>query len=167
MRHFLRLSICSIVISTAALAQERAPEFSDYPARVIQTRRSIKLRIHSTPDTACFRTMLRKVAREGQRFAGHYAISAWGCGTCLRVGIVDLTNGRTYVSPFEVSSAQGIIRVKADSRLVVIDDPERANPSWSYLWNGRHLLEIDEGRKVARRERKREFLQCSELTRLG
>ena len=165
MRHLLHLGICSMIISTAGLAQERAPEFSDYPVPVIQTRRSVKVQIRSTPDTACFRTMLRKVARDGHLFAGHYAIGSWGCGTCLRVGIVDLTNGRSYVSPFEVSSAQGIIHVKPNSRLVLIDDAERAEPSWWYLWNGRHLLDINEGRKIARHEREREFLRCSEITK--
>jgi hypothetical protein len=157
---------CIIVSSVGGIAQERSPEFSDYPVRVVSTRRSVKVQIHSTSNTVCFRTMLRKVAREGQLFAGHYAIGSWGCGTCLRLGIVDLTNGRAYVTPFEASSAQGIIRVKPNSRLVIIDDAERANPNWYYLWSGRHLLDIDEGRKVARHEREREFLRCSEMRRL-
>jgi hypothetical protein len=164
MRYLWRLSIICILGSTG-LAQERVPEFSDYPARAIQSSRSVNVQLHSTPDTACFRTMLRKVAREGQLFAGHYAIGSWGCGTCLRVGIVDLITGRAYVTPFEASSAQGIIRVKRNSRLVLIDDAERADPSWWYFWTGRHLLDIHEGRRVARHEREREFLRCSEMTK--
>lgn len=107
--------------------------------------------------------MLRKAARHGQRFAGHYAVGYLGCGTCLRLGIVDLITGRAYVTPFEASSAQGIIKVKPDSRLVVIDDAEH-DGSWYYLWTGRHLLSIYDG-KVARHEREREFKRCSEITR--
>lgn len=147
-----------------ASAQERIPEFSDYPARVVRTHRSVKVQIHSTLDTPCFRTMLRITAREGQLFAGRYAIGYWGCGTCLRIGIVDLASGRSYVTPYEASSAQGIIKTKRGSRLVVIDDAERGR-SFYYLWTGRHLLPIYDG-KVERREPDREFLRCSEITRL-
>lgn len=162
--HFDLVLACVLLLSTTASAQERVPGFADYPARVVRTRRSVKVRIHSTPDTACFRTMLRKTAREGRLFAGRYAIGYWGCGTCLRIGIVDLTSGRAYVTPFEASSAQGVVKVRRDSRLVVIDDAESAYGSWHYLWNGRRLLRVVNG-EVERREPGREFLRCSEATR--
>ena len=155
---------CILFVGAIAFGQERVPKFTDYPARVIQTRRSVKVQIHSTADTACFRTMLRKTAREGQLFAGHYALSYWGCGTCIRVGIVDLINGRAYVTPYEASSAQGVVKVKPDSRLLVIDDAERTNGSWYFLWTGGHLLPIYNG-KVERHEPEREFKRCSEITR--
>jgi|SRR6266705_3893716 len=164
MRQLLHLAIlCILFQGVSGLAQERTPKFTDYPARVITTRRSVKLQIHSTPDTACFRTMLRRVVRSGLRFAGHYAVGSWGCGTCLRLGIVDLTNGRTYVTPFEASSRKGSINVQRDSRLLIIDDSEHP-PGEYYLWTGRHLLAINNG-KVERREPEREFLRCSEITR--
>jgi len=165
MRYFSYLAACILICGASTVAQDRAPQFTDYPARVVRARKSAKVQIQSTPDTVCFRTMLRKVSREGQLFAGHYAVGYWGCGTCLRLGIVDLINGRAYVTPFEASSAQGIIKVKANSRLLIIDDAERADPSWYYLWTGRHLLDIDSGGKVAHREREREFLRCSKKTR--
>jgi hypothetical protein len=163
MRYLWHVAIICI-LSVGATAQERAPKFADYPARVLPIRRSVKIQIHSTPDTICFRTMLRNVARKGLLFAGHYAVGSWGCGTCLRLGLVDLITGRSYVTPFEASSQQGSLRVQPDSRLLIIDDAERADRSWYYLWNGRHLLDIHDGRKVARREREREFLRCSEIT---
>jgi thiol-disulfide isomerase/thioredoxin len=157
------LAAMMIVFSPAgAFAQERAPKFSDYTARVVPTRRSTKVRIHSTPYTACYRTMLRNVAREGELFAGHYAIDYWGCGTCVRVGIVDLLTGRAYVTPFEASDSlsDGGFKVKADSRLLVIDGYSRSS---HYVWNGRDLLELDEGRKLSRRDP--DFLKCSEMSR--
>jgi hypothetical protein len=159
---FYLVMTCILLVGAIASAQERDPRFTDYPARVVQTRRSVKIQIHGTPDTACFRTMLRKTAREGQLFAGHYALGYWGCGTCLRVGIVDLTNGRAYVTPYEASSAQGVVKVKRDSRLLIIDDAERSDGSWYYLWTGQHLLRISNGR-VERREPEREFRRCSEI----
>jgi hypothetical protein len=154
---------CTLLLGAIASAQQRIPRFTDYPARVVRIRRSAKVKIHSTPDTACFRTMLRRTAREGQLFAGHYALGYWGCGTCLRIGIVDLTTGRAYVTPYEASSAQGVVKVKGDSRLVVIDDAESTGGSRYYFWTGRHLLRISNG-KVERREPGREFLRCSEIT---
>ena len=108
--------------------------------------------------------MLRKTAREGQLFAGRYALGYWGCGTCLRLGIVDLANGRAYVTPYEASSAQGVLKLKPDSHLLVIDDAENPDGSWYYLWTGRHLLRISNG-KVGRHEPEREFKRCSEITR--
>jgi hypothetical protein len=147
----------------ACAAQDRVPKFTEYPARVIRSNRSVKIQVHSTAYTACFRTMLRKTARGGQLFAGHYAIWDWGCGTCLRAGIVDLVTGRAYVSPFEVSTAQGVFNVMANSRLLVVNDPELDRTSY-FLWNGRHLLPISD-RQVARREPEAEFSTCSEMTR--
>jgi hypothetical protein len=164
MRNFLAI-MCILFHVANGLAQD--PKFTDYPARVIPTRRSVKLKLHSTPDTVCFRTMLRKTAREGQLFAGHYALGFWGCGTCIRMGIVDLLNGRSYVSPFEVSNPppQGGVKVKPNSRLIIVDDPVRTDGSWYYYWNGRHLLDILGGGKISRRERQREFAPCSQITR--
>jgi len=108
--------------------------------------------------------MLRKAAREGQVFAGHYALGYWGCGTCIRLGIVDLVTGRSYATPFIASSAQGIIKVKANSSLVVIDDVENPDGHLYYLWTGRNLLQILNG-KVDRRESKPDFELCAETTR--
>ena len=92
------LAACILICSASTVAQDRAPQFTDYPARVVRARRSQRVQIHSTPDTVCFRTMLREVAREGRLFAGQYAVGYWGCGTGLRLGIVDLYP-RAYVIP--------------------------------------------------------------------
>ena len=74
----------------AVPAQAPPLKFADYPARIIQAKSSVKVKLNSTPDTSCFRTMLWRTARQGVRFAGHYAIDYWGCGTnCARIGIVD------------------------------------------------------------------------------
>ena len=73
------------------LGKNSPPKFTHYPKRVVRTRRSVKVKIHSTPDTTCFRALLRKTAHDGQLFAGHYALGYWGCGTCLRIGIFDLS----------------------------------------------------------------------------
>lgn len=158
------------------VAQE--PKFTDYPARVIGARTSVRVKHNSTPDTPCFRAMLRQTARAGQRFAGHYAIDYWGCGTnCARVGIVNLLTGRAYVSPFYVGIAGGgrhrSIRIKPDSRLVLVNDPEVVREEYGdpppaelaaayFLWTGKHLLPIRQG-KVDLSEPKRAFEPCSRV----
>ena len=62
-----------------------------------------------------------------------------------------------------VSTAQGLYNVMANSRLLVVNDPEVDTTTY-YLWTGRHLLAINNGR-VERREREREFQTCSESSR--
>lgn len=173
---FILVMLCAW---SAAVAQERTPNFNDYPAHVRQTKSSANVKIYSTPDTSCFRTMLRQTARQGVRFAGHYAIDYWGCGTnCARIGIVDLISGQAYVSPFYVGIAGGghnAIKTEAGSWLVLVNDPQvvRAEygdpipeefvPSY-FLWNGKHLLPIREG-KVEPSEPKRAFDPCVAKTR--
>ncbi|HZS47892.1 MAG TPA: hypothetical protein VFC63_22670 [Blastocatellia bacterium] len=156
------LIACILICGSSTFAQQYTPQFTDYPSRVIQVRRSVKIQLHSTPYTACYRTMLRKTLREGQLFAGHYSLGHWGCGTCIRLGIVDLTNGRSYVTPFMASSAQGLIKVKADSRLVIIDDAESTDGTLYYLWTGKRLLPIFKG-KVSPREPEPQFQNCAEM----
>ena len=164
MRRLLHFLIpCILLHGANGLAQDRVPKFTDYPARVVQTRRPVKVRLKSTPYTACFRTRLRDTAIGGEPFAGHYVLGYWGCGTRIRVGIVDLLTGRAYVSPFEVSSAQGIYKVRVDSRLLVVDDAEHGGIFY-FLWTGRHLLPIPNGR-VERQEPEPLFKTCREMSR--
>jgi len=112
--------------------------------------------------------MLRKTAHEGQLFAGRFAVDYWGCGTCIRIGIVDLITGRTFVTPYEItpSASDNIVKAKADSRLLLVAHSEAPGGYLYYLWTGRHLLPIYDG-KVQRRERERDMLRCSEIKRFG
>ena len=164
---FLILIVLTLGVycSETAYAQP-IPQFKDYPARVVATRRSVKVNIRSTPDSVCFRTMLRKTARKGQLFAGRYAVDYWGCGTCIRIGIVDLITGRTYVTPYEItpSAPDNIVKAKTDSRLLLVAHSEAPGGYLYYLWTGQHLLPIYDG-KVERSEPQREFTPCSEIPR--
>lgn len=48
-----------------------------------------------------FRTRIRKAAREGPNFAGHYTVADWGCGTaCESMVVVDAETGAVYEGPF-------------------------------------------------------------------
>ena len=176
----MKTTICFIVIAccVVTVAQKRSPKFTDYPARVIRTGSSVSVRLNSTPDTPCFRSMLRRTVRRGNRFAGHYALDYWGCGTnCARIGIVDLLTGRAYVSPYYIGIAGGggrPIRTEPNSKLVLVNDPTVVRESYGdpppeefgpryFLWTGRHLLPVNNG-KVGP-EPEREFKPCSEISR--
>src|SRR5687767_11959254 len=147
MRHLVFSAAYILLAYTIAFSQEPVPRFSDYPAKVIRTTKSVKVRIHSTPDTVCFRSKLRTTARKGEGFAGHYALSYWGCGTeCARIGIVDLITGRAYVSPFSVSGVG--IKTRIGSRLVLVNDPNVVGKNFGdptparylpvyFVWTGR------------------------------
>jgi hypothetical protein len=169
----LRMIILSIALSSNGniFAQKRIPGFTDYPAEVIRTGTSVKVKIHSTGDTSCFRTMLRNTVRSGERFAGHYVLSYWGCGTeCARLGIVDMLIGHSYVSPFSVTGVG--IKVRWDSRLLIVNDPDAVGSNYGvpsplrykpnyYLWTGRHLLLIANGKVT--NEPEREFKRCRDM----
>jgi hypothetical protein len=164
------------LFGSAVPAQAPPLKFADYPARIIQAKSSVKVKLNSTPDTSCFRAMLRQTVKQGARFAGHYAIDYWGCGTnCARVGIVDLITGRAYVSPFYIGIAGGgqhkSIKTEAGSRLVLVNDPKVVREEYGepapeefapgyFLWTGQHLLPIRDG-KVEPAEPKRAFEPCS------
>jgi hypothetical protein len=149
----------------------RAPRFRDYPSKSKFAPRRARINIHSTPFTPCFRTILRQAVVAGDRFAGHYRVVQFGCGTeCLRVAITDLVSGRTYISPFAVGSAG--IEVAPGSRLLIANSPEKLRETYGdapppyvktqyFIWNGRGLKEIEGGK--LRREPEREFKTCSEM----
>jgi hypothetical protein len=167
------IAIC--LCGFAAVAQERSPQFADYSVPIVPTKSKARVKIYSTADTACFRTMLRQTAQNGARFAGHYAIDYWGCGTnCARIGIVDLKTGQAYVSPFYVGIAGGgqhtSIKTQPGSRLVLVNDPEVVRQEYGdpapeefapayFLWTGKQLLPIN-NRKVEAKEPKRAFEPC-------
>jgi hypothetical protein len=44
-----------------------------------------------------FRTNIRKAAKRGPNFAGHYTVTSWGCGTgCIQAVIIDELDGTVY-----------------------------------------------------------------------
>lgn len=165
-----------VLISLVSCAAAQAPDFKDYPARVTGPKKPARVEIYSTADTSCFRAMLRQTARAGARFAGHYAIDYWGCGTnCARIGIVDLVTGQAYVSPFYVNIAGGgehkSIKTAPGSRLVLVNDPEVVRKEYGdsppdefgpayFLWTGKRLLPIKDG-KVQTQEPRRAFDRCA------
>lgn len=82
--------------SIRAAAQD-APRFSDYPATGEHTGRLAPLDLRSEPKAAMLQTRHREARKGGANFAGHYALTRWGCGTdCFLIGIVDIRTGDAY-----------------------------------------------------------------------
>ncbi len=98
-----------------------------------------KINLKSHPAARNWRTALREGVKNGPRFAGHYAIATWGCGSgCIEFGLVDLKTGKVIfpdgitpitISPlvdaynFEESSkpeSERGFRCRTDSRLLIV-----------------------------------------------
>ena len=166
-----QLGLYLLIAVIPCYAQTRPPGFDAYTVEPAFPRHSARVQINSGPDTRCFRTMLRVTVRSGQRFAGHYAILNWGCGTeCTRIGIVDLRTGKAYVSPFGI----GIInlQVRPNSKLMIANSPEWIQATYGdappdyistqyYVWDGARLRKVANGRVGT--EPEREFEPCSAL----
>jgi hypothetical protein len=102
-----------------------------------------------------FRTQLRKGARTGPNFGGHYTIVTWGCGSdCRRIAVVNVLNGNVYFAPFTVSfgveQGEGY---RLDSRLYIANPPQlnefpygspmldSYKPSW-WVWKNNRFVKI-------------------------
>ncbi|HEX7333686.1 MAG TPA: hypothetical protein VF290_19450, partial [Pyrinomonadaceae bacterium] len=50
-----------------------------------------------------FRTRLKEAAQEKPNFAGHYILTAWGCGAgCLMGAAIDANTGKVYWFPHTI-----------------------------------------------------------------
>ena len=92
-RHF-SLAVLTLVLSTAAVAQNsREPSFNSYRASV-ETARAKTINFKNNPAARTMRTRLSEALGGGVNFAGHYIVAGWGCGTgCISGAIIDARNG--------------------------------------------------------------------------
>jgi hypothetical protein len=101
-----------------------------------------------TEEDRTFRTMIRRAARKGPNFAGHFAIAHWGRGSGLTSFVVlDVATGRVYDErpfdfidvPFQGASSgrdyEGLV-YKPGSRLLIADGcPENGKcGTYYYEW---------------------------------
>ena len=65
-----------------------APTFEQYPEHTSYRGPIAAPDVRSNPESRMFRTMIRKGAKRGPNFAGHYTMVFWGCGArCAAVAI--------------------------------------------------------------------------------
>jgi hypothetical protein len=81
---------------TAFSQPSRVPAFSDYQVPVSKSRpKAPDLKSHKK--ARLFRTSLRNATKDGVNFAGHFALTYWGCGSSCGVGaIVNLKTGAVF-----------------------------------------------------------------------
>jgi hypothetical protein len=94
--------LLSVVVGCSAQKVPSRPSFADYPASKAFTGTPAAPKLVSK-DQRLFRTRIRTGGDHHGRFAGHYTIAEWGCGTdCSQFAIVDLVTGAVS-GPFTVS----------------------------------------------------------------
>jgi hypothetical protein len=83
------------IVTSADLADKRAPTFASYRVTVPQVSDNPKLDLKSNPTARMYRTVLRREIAQGPNFAGHYRFAIWGCGSsCAMFAVVNLNTGR-------------------------------------------------------------------------
>lgn len=131
-------------------AQDRVPEFKDFPATPIYRGKNAPLIL--TADVRSFKTRLRAAAKERPNFAGHYIVTTWGCGTgCDSGAIIDAKTGRVYWFPFaigqdyEAGEEFNPVEFRADSKLIIfngvrVDRDEKGGARFYKFEDGRFIL---------------------------
>lgn len=98
MIHLVTASILSLLVAGASFGQNRVPRFKDYPVSERYSGQNAPLVLKR--DDMMFRTRLREAAKAKPNFAGHYILTAWGCGAqCLIGAVIDAKTGMVYWFP--------------------------------------------------------------------
>ena len=118
------IATTSTEVATLATTETAAgvllPTFEDYPAVETFDGTPAEVNLASHPDASMFRMRLSESPPYDTRFAGHYRIVEFGCGTvCQSIWAVDLIDGSVY-SLFTAGSG---VAYRPDSRLIVKNDP--------------------------------------------
>ena len=98
------------------------PKFDDYRVTERYTGKNARL-VLEAKDRA-FRTRLREGSQDKVNFAGHYVLTAWGCGGgCLMGAAIDARTGKVYWLPFTVCcwpvEVEKPLDFRLDSNLIV------------------------------------------------
>jgi hypothetical protein len=89
--------ILGLLLVLGTMAQGTPQCFEEYPAE--QTSQGVPAAPNLTSHAMArrYRTVLRKAAKEGPDFAGHYMLVRIGCGTsCVQIAVLDAVDGTVY-----------------------------------------------------------------------
>jgi len=118
----------ALAASTTGFSQSRVPQFKDYPPKGKTKYLGKNAAVVITREDRMYRTRLTEAAQEKPNFAGHYILTAWGCGAgCLMGAVIDANTGKVYWFPHTICCWNEIqrdekfspIEFRLDSRLVV------------------------------------------------
>jgi hypothetical protein len=114
--------------------------FATYPARHYNGKLAAPLLI--TPTQREFRTVIRRGARKGPNFAGHYRVAEWGCGSnCLVYALIDVITGAVYDKglPNPNGGYPCGLLYQRDSNLFVVEQSAATESKYEpslYVWRG-------------------------------
>jgi hypothetical protein len=151
MPRLLFFAITLVIMNSHAWAQKPAPKFKDYPVKEIYQGKNAPIAL--TRDDRMFRTRLSNAAQAKPNFAGHYIVTAWGCGAeCLMGAAIDAKTGKVHWWDFSVccwnDNVQKPIDFRLDSALIVFSGLRNEEGS-----KGPHYYKIENGRFIQLRRR--------------
>ena len=106
----------------SAQTPDALPKFEDYRVTERYTGKNAKLVLDAKDRR--FRTRLQEGSQDKVNFAGHYVLTAWGCGGgCLMGAAIDAKTGKVYWLPFTVCcwpvEVEKPLDFRLDSNLIV------------------------------------------------
>jgi hypothetical protein len=140
------LSPCFI---ETAPAQQRVPQFKDFPAD--EQYRGKPHAVLLVGDARNFRTRIKEAAKGKPNFAGHYIVAIWGCGSeCLEGAVIDAKTGRVYMLPFTLCCWRGVddnfnpLEYRPNSKLMIFSGARNEKDND----NGAHYYKFENNRFV-------------------
>jgi len=135
---------------SASADKAQVPKFAAYPAKEAYQGKNAPLLLETEQDKT-FKTRLKEAAGQKPNFAGHYILTAWGCGSeCLMGAAIDANTGKVHWLPHTLccwgSHADGNfepIVYRPNSRLIVFAGLRDEQGE-----NGVHFYEFDQGRFI-------------------
>jgi hypothetical protein len=135
------------------------PRLDDFPIRESFTKPPTSPDVHSTRLGRRFRTVIRREARNGPNFAGHFTLVRWGCGSaCIMYAVIDAATGRVFEQPIQTMVGATFSR---ESALIIADPPDSARARFkgerppadcvscgtpaAYVWRGDHFQPVGPG----------------------
>jgi len=119
------INLAIIILPYSVFANPKTPQFTNFPANKITTKRLEHINFSSNPNARMLRTRLKRRIGEKASFGGHYVAAQIGCGSgCMTLYLIDIFSGRIYNPEFKEGT---MIRFEKNSLLIasVIDDYDR------------------------------------------
>ncbi len=144
--------ILLIALPGYALEDQRSPRFQDYP--VLEKYKGKNARLILSHNDRKYRTRLMIASKQKPNFAGHYILTAWGCGMECRMGaVIDARTGNVIWFPFTICCwGSGVpenfepIEFRLDSNLIVVNgarnEKEGDNGKHFYKFEKNHFVQI-------------------------
>lgn len=142
---FLVLPVPVLCAEVEPLPREAAPlqasfGFADFAVE-LSTETLSQVDFSSHPDASSFAARFNALVGRAAKFAGHYRLLYWGCGTaCQQFAIVDVKTGQVFMDE-GWSTSLGLC-FRADSALLITNpgaDESMRIERGHYHWDGKQL----------------------------